>query len=773
MKFCIKQRILFLTALWCSYGYFTLAIAQQPLPAIGKWRMHASFSSNSDLIQVDKQVYVGSNNAMFTYDTENNEIEIFSRVNGLSDVSVAKMDYDPATRTIIIGYDGGNIDLVTPSGIRNIPDIFNRIIVGDKRINEITIHNGRAYFACSFGVVVVDMRLRRIVDSYQDIGPGGTRLDVLDVAIKGDSIYIASSNAIYRSSLRSSNLSDFNNWQLFRTAANIRAIETFQNKLYLSTRDSVWYYDAGIWNVFSELVGNQFFALNSNAGKLLFGFNNKLSVLHQNGQIQDFPSLIGARAASWSSDGYIYAIIDLQGMLRIQQSGGDIEYISPSGPYGSFAKSIKYHDKKLWMAGDGINGLGVNSGWASRFSGNKNYLFADNIFTNFKGRHPSIDAASDIIDVAINPLSGNAFFAGFGHGVIEMNEEGVVNVFTEQNSTLQRVLNNDTTPNVPVQVAGVSFDSRGNLWVTNPLTQRPLSVRTTNGVWQSFNLPTNVDRWFGGITCDDFGNKWIFNTRGNGLVVFRENNLNSPNDDEVKVLNTERQNGGLPSNLVFCVTNDRRSEIWVGTSTGLCIFTNPQNVFRANTDFDARQIVVRSGSIFTNFLDEVPVYAITVDAANRKWLGTGNGAWLVSPDGQTVIHHFTRRNSPLPSDLILAIGINEHTGEVFFSTDRGMVSWIGNATTGQRDYQNVRIFPNPVKPGYDGEIAIQGLVENSFVKITDLSGALVSEMRSNGGATTWNGTNMNGNPVPTGVYLVFATDRDGVLTHVDKIMLIR
>jgi hypothetical protein len=773
MKLSKKQQIFLLIIFWICNSINVFAQAQQALPAIGKWRMHASFSTNSDLIMADKVVYVGSNNALFTLDTESGELEIFSRVNGLSDVSVSKMEYDPLSRTIIIAYDNGNIDLVSAGTIRNIPDIFNRIIVGDKRINEITIHNGRAYMACSFGVVVVDMRLRRIVDSYQNIGPGGSRLDILDIAILNDSIYVASAGAIYQSSLRNSNLSDFNNWQLLRSANGIRAIEAYQNKLYMCTNDSVWHWSAGAWSVFSQLSGNRYFALSSSAGKLLFGFENKLSVLHADGQIQDFTSLIGPRASVWANDGNIYTIIDLQGMLIVSQTTEAIDYLTPVGPNGSFAKSIMYHDKKLWMAGDGINGLGVNSGWASRFSGNKNYLFANNTFKNFKGSHPAIDAASDIIDVAINPITGNAFFAGFGHGVIEMNEEGVVNVFTNQNSSLQRVLNNDTSANIPVQVGGVDFDSRGNLWVTNPLTQRPLSVYSTDGTWQSFNLPANVDRWFGGVTCDDFGNKWIFNTRGNGLVVFRENNLNSPNDDEVKVLNTDRQNGALPSNLVFCVTNDRRSEIWVGTSTGLCIFTNPQNVFRPNTDFDARQIVVRSGSIFTNFLDEVPVYAITVDAANRKWLGTGNGAWLVSADGQTVIHHFTRRNSPLPSDMVLSIGINEHTGEVFFSTDRGIVSWMGNATTGQRNYQNVRVFPNPVKPGYDGEIAIQGLVENSFVKITDLSGALVAEMRSNGGSASWNGTNMNGNPVPTGVYLVFATNRDGVLTHVDKIMLIR
>jgi ligand-binding sensor domain-containing protein len=322
-------------------------------------------------------------------------------------------------------------------------------------------------------------------------------------------------------------------------------------------------------------------------------------------------------------------------------------------------------------------------------------------------------------------------------------------------------------------VSGVDFDFNGNLWVSNFGAVRPISVRLANGNWQSFALPSNINNAFGFITCDDYGNKWIINTRGLGLCVFRENIIGNNNDDQVKVLTTDKQNGALPSNTVFCVTNDKKGELWVGTSKGLCIFSNPGNVFKTGADFDAQQIVIKAGLIFSNFLDDVPIYCIKVDNANRKWIGTSNGVWLVSSDGFTVIRNFTRLNSPLLANAVYEIGIDEHTGEVFFVTEKGIVSYMGTATAGAENFNDVKIYPNPVTPEYDGSIAITGLVENCYVKITDLSGSLVYENRANGGMLTWDGINYSGNKVATGVYLIFASDSEGTLTHANKLLIIR
>jgi hypothetical protein len=746
--------------------------AQSQRPGVGQWRMHASFRTNNDIVVAHDLVYVGSRSAMFTYNTDTRELDILSRVSGLSDVSIQKLLYDPITRSVVVAYEDGNIDILQNNRVTNISDIYKRIIVGGKRINNMTLHNGRVYLSCSFGIVVIDVRSRRIVDSYQNIGPSGTTLEVLDLAFHQGYMYITCSLGVRKILEATFNRSDFTNWIPDKQASSAMDIKSYNGKLYAILDSSLWIWDGTVWTELNGFQNKQYISMRVSANKLLISSSEMFSIFDDNDELQEIPFARGARSACVGADGFVYALFDLLGMLRFSSSTSNIDYIQPQGPAGSFAQRIRYKNKQVWMAGDGVAGLGTSGGWGPKFTGNKMYLFQNNTFTNFLGTDPRIDAAPDIIDVAIHPTSQHAFFATFGSGVIEMSSQGVVNVYDTSNSSLRPVLSNDPRF-TPIWIGGVDFDTRGNLWVSNNSALNPISVMQPNGQWRSFSIPSAINRAFGSITCDDHGNKWLINTRGNGLLVFRENDMNNPNDDEVKLLSTERQNGNLPNNTVFCVAKDNRGELWVGTSSGLCIFSSPQNVFRPNMDFDAKQLVIQSGSIFTNFLEDVPIYCITVDAANRKWIGTSNGAWLVSPDGFTVIHNFTRDNSPLPDNAVFEIGIDESTGEVFFATEKGMVSFMGSASEALTTYSNVEVYPNPITPEYEGEIAIKGLLQNSFVKITDLAGNLVFEQKSNGGMVVWNGVNIYGNKVPSGVYLIFASEPDGQVTHAGKLMVIR
>ncbi len=751
---------------------FQLLFAQTTVPGVEGWRIHASFRINNDLTQAGKEIVVGSENSMFLLNTESQELRVISRVNGMSDVSVKKVLFDETSRSIVIAYNQGNIDIFQNDFITNIPEIANRIIIGGKNINNLTSHKGKVYLACSFGVAVIDMQAKRIADTYQNIGPGGSILEVFDIAFYNNFAYISTPSGIFRANENSFNLSDFNSWTLFRPSSACQELESFGGLLYAVIDSTLETFDNALWSPVIGFSGIRMYSMKTANKKLLLSLFTQLAVFDENEQVISFPNIKGARAAILSSDNYYYALIDDQGLLKFPASGQPIDYISPSGPYGSFAQRIKYHDKKLWMAGDIVNGLGSDGGWGPRFTGNKNYMLQNNTYKNYRGTDPRIDAAWDIIDVAINPLNGNAFFASFGTGLIEMNENQVVAFYDTSNSSLGKL--NFSNPGFrPLYVSGVDFDFNGNLWVSNFGAVKPISVRLANGNWQSFALPSSINTAFGFITCDDYGNKWLINTRGLGLCVFRENNISNSFDDQVKVLTTEKQNGALPSNNVFCVTNDKKGELWVGTSKGLCIFSNPGNVFKAGVDFDAQQIVIKAGLIFSNFLDDVPIYCIKVDNANRKWIGTSNGVWLVSADGYTVIRNFTRLNSPLLADAVYEIGIDEHTGEVFFVTEKGIVSYMGTATEGAEDFSNVKIYPNPVTPDYNGAIAITGLVEDCYVKITDLSGNLVYENRANGGMLTWDGMNYSGKKVATGVYLIFASDSEGSLTHANKLLIIR
>jgi flagellar hook assembly protein FlgD len=213
--------------------------------------------------------------------------------------------------------------------------------------------------------------------------------------------------------------------------------------------------------------------------------------------------------------------------------------------------------------------------------------------------------------------------------------------------------------------------------------------------------------------------------------------------------------------------------MWVGTNQGLAIFSNPDLIFNGKKNsFDARQIIIQVGSNYEVFLGKESINCIKIDPANRKWIGTRNGVILVSPDGYTVLKKFTTSNSPLLSNNVVEIGIDESNGEVFFGTDKGIISYTADATAGAGNFSNVKIYPNPVKPDYESDITIQGLKQNAVVKITDISGNLVFETTANGGTATWNGRNFNGHRVATGVYLILAADEVGSESYAGKILFI-
>lgn len=178
--------------------------------------------------------------------------------------------------------------------------------------------------------------------------------------------------------------------------------------------------------------------------------------------------------------------------------------------------------------------------------------------------------------------------------------------------------------------------------------------------------------------------------------------------------------------------------------------------------------------VFENrvLLKDEHITAIAVDPGNRKWIGTKKGIWLFSESGDALFSFFNTENSPLPSNYITAIGIDGSSGMVYIGTDKGMVSYRGTSTKGEDTHQNVKIFPNPVRPGYSGLVSFSGLVVDAIVKITDVSGKLVYETRAYGGTATWNAADYNGVRAVTGIYLIFSGNDDGSETFIGKLAIV-
>ena len=740
------------------------------------WRVHLPYYKNASVTVAGNKVYCGSNSGLFTYDAEDGSIERLSKVSGLSDVEVKIVKHNVAKNISVVIYQNTNIDLIdhATNRIFNVPDVFMRSIIGAKSINHVFFYQNRAYLACSFGIVVLDLDKKQIVDSYQNLGLGGVQLAFFSVAIFENQIFASAANGIYVASLSAPNLSDFNFWVRTKISSNSGLSAVYRGKLYLTIDGSLEVYDGISYQSYGPTAGKIITALQlsayESAGSDLLIITPELIFIEKGELLPQLAIETFRLDAVYDKRGYLCMVDDNYGLTIVNKAKGELDYFIPNGPVAKTFGKMLYAQGKLWVTGGS-----VNDRWDPlMYNGSKFFYYQNHSWFNFReSEYPLLSGMSDFIDVRKNPYGNEMYLSSFGGGLIEMVGDKITAKFDATNSTLQRLSVVDTNYR-PLLTGGMDFDNLGNLWVSNFGVNKPLSVKTKSG-WYSFNVGTITGgNELGWLTCDDYNNKWVLSLRDRGVLIYNDNGTpENINDDQYKMLTKEVGQGALPSNTILCVTKDLRGEIWVGSSQGLAIVSNPRQIFSVKKeDYDARQIIIKVGSNFEIFLGKEQINCIKVDPANRKWIGTPNGVWLVSEDGYTVIKNFTTANAPLLSNNVIEIGIDESSGEVFFGTEKGIISYMGDASAGAKGFDNVEIFPNPVRPDFTGSVSIRGLMNNATVKVTDISGQLVYETTSNGGFASWDGRSMNGSRVSTGVYLIFAANKDGSQTHVGKLLFI-
>jgi len=276
------------------------------------------------------------------------------------------------------------------------------------------------------------------------------------------------------------------------------------------------------------------------------------------------------------------------------------------------------------------------------------------------------------------------------------------------------------------------------------------------------------------LEIDYNGNKW-FTIRDGGLYGYKDNgSISNSSDDQYVILNSGPNSGALPSNDVSAIAVDFDNEIWIGTDNGFAVLYNSDGSFDAAPgEYNAQRIKLEYEGNVEYVLGATSITDIVVDGANRKWFGTENaGIVLLSADGLEILEQHTMENSPLISNAILDLELDHNTGELFIITDKGLVSYRTDATYGDPNYSNVVVFPNPARPDFNGPITIQGIMYDSDVKITDISGNLVYQTTSNGGTATWNGKTLYGDKVATGVYLIWTAPNEGKGRKVGKVLVV-
>jgi hypothetical protein len=413
---------------------------------------------------------------------------------------------------------------------------------------------------------------------------------------------------------------------------------------------------------------------------------------------------------------------------------------------------------------------GYNESWGNLYRGAKLYVFNNEEWDSYYSFNTAgLDTLYDLVCVQVDPSDPKHVFAGLlGQGLLELKDGSIANVYNATNSTLSSVSGFPST----VRVAGLQYDSNGNLWISTIGSSSFLSVLKPNGQFKTFSFSTsNTFLSVASPAIDQSNYKWIPLPRGEGIFVFNDNGtIDVTSDDEYKKLTTAENFGALPSLNVNAILVDRDNEIWIGSDKGIAVIYNPTNVFDGGS-YDAQQILVDVDGYVQPLLESENVKCLAIDGANRKWIGTEKaGAFLISADGTKGIYHFTTDNSPLFSDNINGIVVDPASGEVFFATSEGIISFRSTATEPLENFDSIVVFPNPVMPDFNGSIAISGLVENAWVNITDTYGNLIYRTRALGGQAVWNGLDMNGTKPATGVYLILVSNFDGSLTTTSKLM---
>ncbi len=739
-------------------------------PAFEGWRVHLPYHRNSSITRVGSKLYCGSQSGIFTFQTDDGSIERLSKISGLSDVEVKLVRHNSAKNATLIIYENTNIDIIDHrnNAIYNIPDILMKSIIGSKRVNQICFYNEKVYLACSFGIVVIDIDKRQVVDSYMNLGPNGTTLEFFSVNIHDNHIFACSEKGIFSASLDALYLNAYSFWTNIKPGKCGLSAE-FKGIFYAVVDSVLQTFDGITWAPYSPTIGYSITMLHLEDQKLFI--ITPLKILIESGDGNLVSRIFNFRNdAVLDSKGLLSMVDNTYGLTMDRTDFGFVGYYYPNGPVGKTFGKMTYANGKLWVAAGS-----VNERWDPLvFNNNKFSYYANNHWINYTDDpNPLLKNMADFIDVKKNPFGNDLYISSYGGGIVQIENDVVVKKYDETNSTLQKLSVGD--PNyTPLLSGGMDFDNNGNLWVSNFGVNKPLSVKTKTG-WFAFNIGTITGgNQLGWVTCDDYNSKWVLSLADKGILIYNDNGTPAnANDDNYKMLTKETGQGALPSNTVLSVAKDLRGEMWIGTSQGLTILSNPGNIFNAkNINYDARPIIIKVGTNYEIFLGKEQINCIKVDPSNRKWLGTPNGAWLVSEDGYTVIKNFTISNSPLLSNNVIEIGIDESSGEVFFGTEKGIISYMGDATAANEKFGNVEIYPNPVRPEFTGDIAIRGLADHSTVKFTDISGNLVFETTANGGFASWDGRNFNGKRVSTGVYLIFASNKDGSQNHVGKLLFI-
>ena len=766
------------------------SILSIPICISQNWNGHYSYHNSIDTSIGNGKIFTASENAIYIHSTQDDQLSIITTIDGLSGDFISNIYYSTNFNKLIIGYENGLIQIVdfNNDNILTIYDIIEKTTIppNKKKINEFTEVDNIIYISTDYGVSLYDLNSLEFGDSLF-IGEGGTQQQVNQTIINDNFLYavLPDFGGIKRVNL-DLDIINYQNWEL-AYSGDFDFILNIGDSFVFTNENNVFFNENG---TFSQVISlsQTIKKIVINEGKIIITSEDKIFIYDTNFNLTNSSIISSNFNTNFNSselyNNYIYVATSSNGLLKININNIQQNYsILPAGPLDNNVFSISSLYGSLWATfGDYTSTYnpyplarkGV-SHWSDEYWNNINY---DSIPEN----------AVNLNNISINPFNlNNIFISSYHGGLLEISDESL-SLFDQSNSGLESLISNETNYN-SVRISGSNFDDSGTLWLMNSRVDNPLkSFNLDTNQWSSYDFTQiipdgfNDELGFSDIVIGSNGTKWIGGLNS-GLIGFNENAgnplLKRINDNDV---------GNLPSPYVKSLAMDNNNHLWIGTIKGLRVLYNTSNFFDANVS--TQQIVIEEDGIYKELLEQQFISDIKVDGSNNKWVGTiGSGLFYFSQNGQQTIYHFTKNNSPLPSNNINDIALDFVNGLVFIATDKGLVSFDSGGSTTSSTLNESYVYPNPVRPSFNmniEKIKISGITEDINIKITDISGNLVAEANSNvnnryngfnleidGGIAYWNGKNLANNSVSSGVYIVMLSDLDSYDTKILKIMIIR
>ena len=757
---------------------------------VNTWQSYSSLRTVTH-ISLDKSgtIWCATTGGLFSFKNDTMQSH-FTNIDGMYNVNPTAMAYDAVHNGIWMGYNDGTIEFfdIKDKTFTQYKDIYRATRYNPRGINAMKMKGDTVLIATDFGIVLFDSNKDFVLDTYPNLGRFDSGIKVNDIDYDGSKIYCATDQGVAIGDESAGDLVVPSNWQNYDgkngyiDGATI-ALGYYDGRLYATTSTGQNYeFDGTNWAksaAFSSIGITKYKRTNNDQRLLAVSATNAYIMTKsalKSIKVSKGQPLLSAEFSKTGNTTSLVVGTSTEGLAIINDYNNLTVngYFAPDGPYLNLFSGLNVDDGVLISGSSPVPGKAVSSIRSTGY-----YIYKDGKWENYNLSTNSTLGQSNINSLYISTYNDQSYYFGsWGKGIVEHDKKtGTITVYGSS-SGLEGVPQNRNF----IVISGMAQDSKGVIWAVSflapntPLFYHEQGKNSWIGLRRSPVVSSSEGYY--GLMVDSYDQKWISlqvpGGSGDGILVLDTGDPATPNDDKAFHLTTKIDQGFLPDDKVNAMVEDKRGEVWVGTDRGVVHYLFPDRIIDGNAN-DRRAEFLRKAGTDSLILRDLHATSIAVDAANRKWIGSqGDGVWLVSASGDQVLQHFTTENSPLISDNITSLAIDDKTGTVYMATDKGLVSYVSVVKKAQKKMKKLFIYPNPYSYAReDGNIIIDQLSDQTTIRILTVDGQLVKKINAQGGRAEWDARDYNGHKLPTGVYLIVALDKQNNEKGVGKIVIIR